>query len=399
MKKILLLLTILAMIPGVASAETVGQVTADVSSYDPAPAEPGEPVEIWVNLHNTGNQGVHDFEARFVDNQPFTLVREDQRVTEINRIDGGGDYTIRYNAVVDDNAIDGASSIILELTSDQARHTKTTAIPLDIRRSDTEVTVSNVESSPDQVRPGDNFTVNMDVENNAPNGIVRDINVRLNLENVRVEGETGTIQKPFSPLGTTNEKSINALSSGQNQELQFPLISYPDAQAGLYKIPVELEYTNRDGERVSREVTITTQVNAEPDFMVNIDSSDLTASLEEGEVSFEIVNRGLANSKFVTVSLDDGNGYNVTSSSHDRYIGELERDDFDTVRYTIDPSTNDVSYDVTLTYRNAFNQERQETFTLNESLRSADDGGMSIWIIAIVALFIIGAIFYWRRRK
>jgi hypothetical protein len=246
------------------------------------------------------------------------------------------------------------------------------------------------------IRPGQNFDLNINLENAASSGLVRDLTATLNLEDVRLQGEQSVQETPFAPRGTSNQQSLGTLSSRNNKEFTFSLTAYPNTEAGLYKVPLQMQYVTRDGEAVSREVTLSIRVGSEPDFLVNVDSTNLRASSESGDVTFSIVNRGLSQAKSLNVVLQESEDYDIIERSNE-YIGNLDADDFDNVRFQISPNTNEPTYKVTLQYLDAFNNELTEEIMINERLRDEQEEGSVIWILALVVVLLLAGLYIWRR--
>lgn len=367
-----------------------------IANYQPIPAEPGQIHDVWVTFENLGSSDARNLEVEFVDSYPFTLVGEQNRKRTINRVSGFRDYTVRYQVLVENDAIDGNSDLLFRFSHSNQRFEQTSTLPLQIRKPDTQLTVQSATSQPEQVRPGQDFDLNINLQNSANSGLVRDLTLTLNLEDVMMQGETSVRETPFAPQGASNQQNLGRLSANNNEEFTFPLTAYPDASAGLYKIPLQMSYVTRDGEQVNREVTLTVRVASEPDFLVSVDSTTLNTESSSGEVTFSIVNRGLSEAKFLNVILEESDDYTILERNSE-YIGNLDTDDFDNVRFEVSPNTNEPRYTVTLQYMDAFNNELSREVVLHERLREANQETSFAWLIALVLVLLLAGLYIWRR--
>lgn len=367
-----------------------------IANYQPIPAEPGQIHDVWVNFENIGSSDARNLEVEFIDSYPFTLVGEQNRIRTINRVSSYGDYTVRYQVLVEGDAIDGSNDLLFRFSHSNLNFEQTTTLPIQIRRPDTQLLVQSATSQPEQVRPGQDFDLNINLQNSANSGLVRDLTLTLNLEDVMMQGETNMRQTPFAPQGASNQLSLGRLTANDNEVFTFSLTAYPDASAGLYKIPLLMNYVTRNGEQVNREVTLTVQLASEPDFLVSVDSTTLNADSESGEVTFSIVNRGLSEAKFLNVILEESDDYIILERSSE-YIGNLDTDDFDNVRFQLRPQTNEPRYRVTLQYMDAFNNELSREVVLHERLREENQETNFIWIIAAIVILLLAGLYIWRR--
>ena len=58
-------------------------------------------------------------------------------------------------------------------------------------------------------------------------------------------GDTSTIyydSVPFAPINSATEQKIKMMKPGEEKELVFEIMVYPDAEARVYKVPIVLDY-------------------------------------------------------------------------------------------------------------------------------------------------------------
>ena len=120
------------------------------------------------------------------------------------------------------------------------------------------------------------------------------------------------------------------VSSFLEKIMNFDLIALPDAEGGIYKIPIEITYTDEAGTSYTKDDYISLKLSSTPDLLIHVDSSEINADMKSGTVVLKIINRGLTNIKLLTAELDEGEGYEIMSQP-EVYVGNIDSDDYETV--------------------------------------------------------------------
>ena len=129
---------------------------------------------------------------------------------------------------------------------------------------------------------------------------------------------------------------------------------------------------------------------------------------KENSFSIKIINSGLADVKFVYLTVNNVNGIKFLSEK-EQYIGDINSDDFDSAKFTAfvnENAANTINLIVTLVFKDATNKEFTETKTISlktYSLKEAQNLGLVkkpnyVTYIVIVVL-IIGFIIYRKLKK
>ena len=72
--------------------------------------------------------------------------------------------------------------------------------------------------------------------------LLKDIKVNLGVLIKTITSTTLTISEiPFTPIGSTNEKTIKQIDSHEVKNVSFNLIADPDASSAVYKLPITIE--------------------------------------------------------------------------------------------------------------------------------------------------------------
>ncbi len=394
MKKILVIMLML-ILTTVLTAATGPILNVDKAQQQPILAQPGQTVEVWVSIQNTASDSAKDLVIEAEDSYPFTLINERNRETTISVLGGYQERVIRYELLVDSDAPEGINNFVVKYQTGY-RSTVTKNIPVEVRTSEAIATIGNVVLEPPEVTPGDEAKLTVSVRNIGGSNL-RDFTIGLNLDKEVGPQDMIINDPPFYPAGSGTEKSINRIRPGQTTEFTFDLEAYPNAETNIYKIPVYMSYFDDSGNKYEKEDLIALKVNSDYGLDVRVDSSDLTKQNPSGDVTFIVVNHGLSDLKLMNIELNENDDFSIRSSSNRAYLGSLDSDDFDTIRFRINALAEEVEFPVTLTFRDSMNNEFTEEFVVTHRLPEGQAGGNATLII--VVLIIAGAGFWYYRKK
>ena len=182
--------------------------------------------------------------------------------------------------------------------------------------------IESVSTSPDLIAPGEHSSVRLGIENNGDKTI-QDISVSLNLKEL-----------PFAPFDSATEFNIEEIKENRIKFAEFEILALNDAKPGIYKIPVEISY-KEEGENleITQESLISLTVNSKPIIDVSIEEGLLLKG-KENKISIKIVNKGLADTKFLEIEIQGGTSYSILGPNK-VYMGDIDSDDFDSAEFTI----------------------------------------------------------------
>jgi len=230
------------------------------------------------------------------------------------------------------------------------------------------VSITDVTSTPEEVAPGDVVKVSLEIENIFEED-VKNLNVKLDLSEENV---------PFAPYQSSSEKFLDELNDGDKEDFNFKLIVLPSAHTGIYKIPVKISYKNIDGNESEKQELISITVNSEPELKISLDDSAVLIRGKENEFSIKIINSGLADVKFLYISINNAAKLKIISEK-EQYIGDIDSDDFDSVEYRAyveEDASSSISLPVTLKFRDSTNKEFSETRILTLKTYSLKEAQM-----------------------
>lgn len=370
-------------------------------SQEPDPAEPGEVIDLRFKIENKGSAATENIMFEFVEEFPFTVYTGSAK-KEIGSLQGlqkdEEGIIVLYKIKVDEEALEKTNYIDVRYkTEDHDVWITEKDFPVRTRTRDLILTVESISSEPKLVSPGEEFRLSMTLRNNA-DSLIKDAKVKLDLSGDDI---------PFAPSGSTAEKQIPQISSKTGKKMDFSLVAMPDSEGGIYKIPITLSYTEESGDTASKEDVISLKITSEPDLLLTIDDSEITADKRSGNVVIKIANRGLTNIKLLTAKLAGSEGFKV-SSEKEIYVGNVDSDDYETVEFGIQLTGYDdrITLPVELEYRDSTNKvhvqkEEMELKTMSKSLSMRIFSGIfnTLIVIAIIAAVLIAVRWVYKKRK
>ena len=397
-----LALTMLAIITS-ANAQLAPTLKASVVSYSPVPANPGDSIDLWVSITNTGTVEAKNVNVAFVDSFPFKLSSETDRQTIIPLLSSGSQYLIKYTVKVDGSASAGANFAVVKYgTGANGNSQITSRLKIDLASTETPISLTNVAVEPLIIVPGSKAKVTLSVKNMAKAATLRDVSVNMQLTPI-VSATSILIDLPFVPINSGNQKNIDKILPGQTTDFVFDIAAYPTAAAQLYKVPVKLSYTDDSGTYHNKTVLIGLEVNAKSELLVNIDSADINSQKMSGDISIGVTNKGINNIKLTTLTIDKSDAYDILSPANTIYVGNIDSDDYQTARFTISAKkTGVVTIPVTVEYKDSLNNNYKESYNLEYDIRAPEQtssGSPVLTIIIILIVAIVGFVIYRRRKK
>ena len=343
MKKLMFvwMLAIILALPLV-FASTNPILKASLVKYEPYPAEPGDYVDVWIKLENDADYDAEDTVVEFLKSFPFSLDPGVDPVTNMGIIGSRDDYVIKYTLKVSEEAVEGTNKLKIRFNPEPALYSwKEKELEIEVQTNLPIIAVTSTKVDPAELIPGEPANLMLDIENMGQS-FLKDISVKLDIYSAVTQTATafGTSTSvatdlPFAPHESSIEKRVPMLSAGKTKELVFKIKPYPDAESKIYKIPIVLTYTDNVGTVHTRTEVVSLIVNSEPDLSMKIESTTLSTKQKTGDISFEIVNKGLSDVKFANVVLADTDDYDLLSPSAEVYIGNIDSDDYETAEFRV----------------------------------------------------------------
>ncbi|MFH1212096.1 MAG: COG1361 S-layer family protein [Candidatus Woesearchaeota archaeon] len=383
-----------------ASAQTA-QVRASVLKYEPYPAEPGSTFTVWLKFENIGNSDSSDVRIVIDPQYPFKLHPSEQAELSIGRLPSHVEYIKDIKMIVEQNAVEGDSTFNVKVSPDGGREWQEFEFTLRVQTQDATIGINSITTIPEKLVPGKEAIVNVKIKNMADSNL-KDVSVKLDLY-VEESATTATATDyPFAPLGSTGEKFIKFLASGESADFTFNLITLPNTESGVYKIPIIISYKDSLGSNYSQSDVTGFVVEGKPDLVIGVESSTVYSDSRVGKITLKFVNKGLGDIKFLDVKLGDSDDFDIISSSSEEYIGNLDSDDFDTVEFTISADkSGEIILPLAVEYKDSSNNDYSDEYSIPLNVITTGEAGIkqnSTGTIILIIILVIVVLFFVVRR-
>lgn len=373
------------------SAFAIGgaEVKASILRYEPTPAEQGNTVDIWVQLLNAGTKADR-VSIKFDPEFPFTLPEGQEQEIDVGVIAATEAKVVKFTVYVDPTAPNGDRDIKFLYKYSSADEWVYLETPIAIETQNAALVIDDYSVEPQLVTPGQSATVKMKLTNVGKIDI-KNLDVSLDLND-----------STFSTIGSGTKKRINSVPSGKSAVVSFTLASDTSTQVKLYSIPVELSFQDERNKEYTDTAKISLTVNAQPELSLSVDSTDFESSTKPGTVTLKVVNKGVVNVKYLSVTLAQTGDYEILSPSNEEYVGNLDNDDFETVDFVIKPLAENPRLAVNVQFKDPYNVDFTQSYTLPFRIITDKDLGKSsspIGTIVVLVLIAAGGIYWYRKRK
>lgn len=360
-------------------------------NQNPDPAEPGEYVELRFNVVNTGT-AVDKAVFEIVPEFPFEIISSE--VFEIEDFKGTGDegYTLYYKLKVDEDAVEGDNEIKLKFALSDGKWHIAGPFTVRVKTHDAILNVENIETEPERFMDGEEGKLTITLKNWA-DSLIKDVHVTLDLD-----------PEIFSPIGSTNERTVKQIEAKDTVHLSYDLFVDADAAAKVHQIPLTITYSDETDTDYTKESVMGVYVDGGPEYLLNLEDSEVYEAGKSGKIVISVSNIGPSDIRFLTLELKESSNYEVVSNRVE-YLGNLESDDFETAEFEI--HINNVKKELPLltklTYKDAYNKEFVDereiplkVYSDREAVKYGFDKGVSLlptiltFIGVAVLIFLLG---------
>lgn len=241
------------------------------------------------------------------------------------------------------------------------------------------------------VFPGEEGRVSINIEN-SENFDIEDVVISLDLADL-----------PFTSVGSSS-RDIDNLDENDDDSVTFNLLPSTDIVPGDYSIPYEIDYVNANNssQNITKTGSFGIRVSAETDLDFSAETRDIAVIGKEGQISIDIINRGLGDIKSVSVEILP-NGFELLSGSK-VFVGTISPDDSDSATFDVIYKATNPTFSARVTYKDFDNVDHTETVSLplrvytedqavNLGLIEKSKNGFYLGVLVIFLLIW----FIWRR--
>jgi hypothetical protein len=382
MKRGVLFVVVMVLCIGIVSAATSSvylstsnsdvNLQIEMNRYAPIPVEPGEYFDLWVSVTPVGTSSTTSIinqkdltgvKLELVESYPFTLDTGTDNEQDIGTLELGEEAMRHYRVRVADDAAAGTAGIKFKFSSDADKVQISPELDISVQVLDHTLNIISIETEPEKLVAGQVASIDIKIQNDAT-GRFKDIKAILDIDGSAV---------PIVPYKSSKEQIRNVLEVGEAYTFSYSVIVEEDAKAGVYKIPVKFNYRDINNTVYSKNDTFGLLIGSEADLEFNLEEFDVFQTGESGEFVVSVSNVGPSDVKYLTLELLDGEGYVLLGPSKE-YLGNVESDDFETSRFKVYlEGSDDQSLNYKVSYKDTYNNDIEETFSLNLPVYSAEE--------------------------
>jgi hypothetical protein len=219
-----------------------------------------------------------------------------------------------------------------------------------------------------------------------------------------VIGQTEAL--PFTVIGNS-EKDVDDIDENDEDTVKFTLRASTDIVPGDYSIPYILKYVNAEdnSENFTKEGGFGIRVSAKTDLDFSAETRGNAILGREGQISIEIVNKGLGEIKSVSIEIFP-QGVELLSKEK-IFVGTIDADDSDTATFDVIYKSKSPIISAEITYKDFDNNDQIETIDLPIKVYT-EEQALELGLIQksntfiytlVIAILIVAWLIYRRIRK
>ncbi len=301
-------------------------ISVTLLNQNPTPARAGDVMKLLFQIENQGGQPASNLELRIVDDYPFATVGANatQTIPTLAAYQTGTNAAnVQFSVQIDKNVLQQSYPLRFQYRYNGGTWT-TLSFNINVENKEF-AQISYVNQA--HIQPGAETPLNFTITNvgSAP------------LQNLVFSWQepTGVIL----PVYSGNSQYIRYLDAGQSTTLSFVAIADVNANPGLYKLNLNLNFESTGDNTTASSISTQSGifVGGETDFDVVFSQSS------QGQTSLSVSNIGNTPAQSVSVSIPPQQNFQV-SGSGSAIIGNLNKGDYTLVSFQITPRTDGGNY-------------------------------------------------------
>lgn len=371
MKYLIVVILALAALPLVAAQPVAPNLNVVLVNQTPFPAEPGDVVEIEIELQNNGFGSASQVTMEFTENDPFSLVIGEEKVRTFQLIPAQESVKTSFKILIDPDAISDAYQLAFLINS-LGGSALTEEVTLDVQ-GEARIIIDQVLVEPKQVEAGGQAIVDIHVRN-VGSGTARHMLLTLNATD------------DIIPTLSKGSIYLDDLDPGETSVAQMELSVDDGAEEKTYVMKLTVTYDDE----ANIEITETFDLGIPVSGTVRLDVIKVEANYERQLVEIEVANKGSTEAKSVEASLFyDGEFVDID------YISTIKANKITTFTF---PLILEGQGTLQIDYIGPGLQENQVEKTVSFNFVQQSSGGNPLPVLAVI--IIVGLVlFWWLRRK
>ena len=372
------------------------RLDVSVLRYEPTPTEQGGTVDVWLQIKNRGTEANH-LSLKFEKEYPFSLAEGQSENIDVGYLTATEEKVVKFTLTVAPDAPNGehAAKFWYRFNTDKTDTGTASSwilleAPLLLQTQNVGLVIDSYHVNPTPLLPGQIATIQMALRN-AGTMPAKNVDVILDLD-----------EKTFTTVTSGTKKRISYIDAGKSENVSFDIAAATNTEINLYTIPINFVYQDARNSRYNDSAKISVMVNAQPDVSVVVDSTKAQKTTGPATVSLKIVNKGIANLKYVTLRLMPNKDYELLSPSNEAYVGNIDSDDFQTVDFMLNVKAKNPVLNVSLDFRDPYNKRFEQKYTIPFRLLTDQElgtGGNGFAVVLVILAAGIGATWWYFTKK
>lgn len=373
--------------------------------YTPAPAIPGEYLNLFVHVTNNSSSDAAnvllkvDFDMNNTgSNFPFSL-DSDSAAKDVGTIKANQSAIARYKIRVDPRALDGTYTINLQV-GENSRIERSQ--PFDMQVIGRRPVLSIAGAGPSDVVVGKTTLLELEIKNTGSKA-AHNISAGISEDRTVTSGGI-VVEREIIPMGAALS-GISGIEQGSSAKVQIPIIINPGAGEKAYFIPVKIDFYDDNKTKYTDTQYIGVKVTSPAQVGVSlVDAKPDLVPGQKSAVTVEIYNTGIGTAKYMTAKATSDVG---TIKQGEYFIGSLDSDDSDTIKLDVsagrDLQPGKHYIDLEIKYKDGFGEEyavqkRLDAVVYSPSEVPKQDSGFPI-VPVVLVLIVLGAGYWFFVRK
>jgi len=372
--KILGFLFAMVVFMGSASALLVApSMDAVLTSQEPFPAEPGEIVEIEVEIQNNGKGEADDVSVEIDVNSPFSLLPGEEKTKKFSIIGPESSVKISYNLHIEEDAITNDYDIEFKIfLNDDFYVTKEVQVSV---QGDPKIIIESVSISPENAEAGGEAEIIVNVKN-VGTGTARHFNLVLSSTSDLV------------PILSKGSVYMGDLAPSESGTAKMKLSIINTAEQKTYAMKLNVDYLDESGDEETKSFDIGIPVSG----TVKLDVIKTEPNYDRGLLEIEVANKGTTEAKSVEARLV----YNGEILDID-YISQIKPNKKTTFNF---PLVMEGTGQLEINYIGPGLEENKITKDIVFDFEQGNGQNNSSAIaLAVVVIIIVVGFWFWRRRR
>ncbi|MFA5176010.1 MAG: hypothetical protein WC413_01995 [Candidatus Nanoarchaeia archaeon] len=377
-----LILGIIVLLISLTAVSAASDISVNMIKYEPSPVMAGNYFTVTFQAISEDYKNITNTEFELDAESGLSIETDD--TVKVPLLMPGIPVTFSYRIKSESSARTGYKDLTLSYDNEEE------TFEVFVKAIETTLVVDKVEQ--EQFSSGNTGKLTLHLKNEASFSL-KDVVISLSLTGI-----------PFAPSESIAQKSVDTITSFGSEDIVFDLITMPEAEAGIYKIPIVITYYDEFGKMYNESNFITIIVSATPYLDISTEKNELIQNTKS-TITIKLVNRGLTKLKFLNINLLDSNDFK-TLSTKTIYIGDLNIDDYDTIKFDLIPAkSGNMKIPLLISYKDSNNKDYTQVINYDASVYSVKEakqaglisGSLFGYIIPIIV--ILAGIFIYRKYR